>query len=442
MKRILSIDIGSTWTKGALFESDGEFGLKLLDSCCLPTTVDDLAHGFAECRQRLDRKFAAEVHYSSSAKGGLRIAALGVVPELTLKVAHQAACSAGGKITGVFAYKLCDEDIGGILDNRPDLILFTGGTDGGNEEYVRHNLLKLKQLPSTLPIIYAGNRVLADEVRKNLADRPLRIVANVLPELERPNVEPARHAIRELFLELIAAGRGLDKIVASTGRQPMPTPYSIYEFLKMYYNFMDKKIDFAVIDLGGATTDFYSACLDNDDPGVVRRGLPEPEVKRTVEGDLGMRVSAASAAMACGMEATPYLDKINSDYNYLPQNKIECEADANLASCCCSQALERHAGRRRQVYTANGLVAVQTGRNLRSVSLIVGSGGYLSGLESEQIKALLVPAVPEPECEVLEPLDFICRPDRGSMLVMAANAACSDSLAACKFWHDQLNLEI
>ncbi len=437
MNRILSIDIGSTWTKGALFEPDAEAGLKLLDSCRLPTTVDDLARGFAECRKLLDGKSAAEICYSSSAKGGLRIAALGIVPELTLKMAHQAACSAGGKITGVFAYKLCDDDIGKILDHRPDLILFTGGTDGGNEDYVRHNLQKIKQLPVNLPVIYAGNRALDDEVRKQLAGRPLRIVPNVLPELDRPNVEPARQAIRELFLELIAAGRGLDKIVAATGRQPMPTPYSMYEFLKKYDDFMERKINFAVIDLGGATTDFYSACRDDGEPGVIRRGLPEPEVSRTVEGDLGMRISAAGA-----MEPGPYLDKISADHNYLPQNEEERGEEAKLASCCCKLAMERHAGRRRQVYTASGPVGVQTGRNLRGVSLVIGSGGYLSGLEPEQIKALLPPGIPDPECEVLEPVDFICRPDRGNMLLMAANAAQVNATAACRFLHHQLNLEI
>lgn len=47
-----------------------------------------------------------------------------------------------------------------------------------------------------------------------------------------------------------------------------------------------------LIDMGGATTDVYSASANTLSPDTVLHGVPEPFVKRTVEGDLGMRVSA------------------------------------------------------------------------------------------------------------------------------------------------------
>ena len=225
MRPILAIDIGSTWTKGTLFAPDPECGLRDLATYHTPTTVANLADGFDACRTALDPAGEAELFYSSSAKGGLRIAALGIVPELTLKMAKEAACSAGGKISKVCAYKLNENDVDEIAASQPDIILFSGGTDGGNEVYILHNLELLKRLPPAIPVIYAGNRVLQRRVAETLADREVKIVANLLPELEKPNPEPAREAIRDLFLEHIVAGRGLDRIVAATGRNPQPTPY-------------------------------------------------------------------------------------------------------------------------------------------------------------------------------------------------------------------------
>ena len=292
MKRGLGIDIGSTWTKGAIFSADAERGLRIEALYRTPTTVDDLRRGFDNCRNKLDPAGELDVRYSSSAKGGLRIAALGVVPELTLRMAREAACSAGGKITSVSAYKLCSDDVAQLLKGEPDIILFTGGTDGGNEECVRHNVELLAQLPPEIPVIYAGNRGLRDLVAAKLPGRELKIVENVLPELSKPNAAPAQAAIRDLFLERIVSGRGLDKIVGVTGREPVPTPLAMLEFIRSFYEYTGRAYSFAVVDMGGATTDFYSACADKFEPNVMVRGLPEPPVKRTVEGDVGMRVNA------------------------------------------------------------------------------------------------------------------------------------------------------
>src|SRR5690606_1530315 len=51
--------------------------------------------------------------------------------------------------------------------------------------------------------------------------------------------------------------------------------------------------DTVVVDIGGATTDVHSGASGTPTlPGVVQRGLPELWLKRTVEGDLGMRINA------------------------------------------------------------------------------------------------------------------------------------------------------
>ena len=454
MKKYLGIDIGSTWTKGAVFVPDDEKGLRLEELYRTPTTVDDLRRGFDACRSKLDPDGTAELYYSSSAKGGLRIAALGVVPELTLRMAREAACSAGGKITSVTSYKLCADDVAEMLKKAPDIVLLTGGTDGGNEECVLHNLDLLATLPPELPVIYAGNRGLRDLVRKKLAGRELKVVENVLPELSRPNAGPAREAIRELFLERIVSGRGLDRIVAETGCEPVPTPLAMLEFLKSFYEFTGRDTGFAVVDMGGATTDFYSACADKFEPNVMVRGIPEPPVKRTVEGDVGMRVSARAAFEEIRDELEKrrgeefvvkmekYIAHVSGECEYLPRTPEEKEFDLALAAGCCTVALRRHAGRRRQVFTTNGPVAVQTGRNLRHVNVVIGSGGFLSRMAPEELKKMWWETPVDPECEMLVPVDFEWRPDTEGVMALAAEVARGVPEAACRFLSDRLNLNI
>lgn len=450
--KYLGIDIGSTWTKGAVFVPDAEKGLRLEQLYRTPTTVDDLRRGFDACRDRLDPKRECELYYSSSAKGGLRIAALGVVPELTLRMAREAACSAGGKITSVTAYKLCADDVAAMLAKAPDIVLLTGGTDGGNEECVRHNLELLAKLPPELPVIYAGNKSLRDLVREKLAGRELKVVENVLPDLARPNAAPAREAIRELFLERIVSGRGLDKIVAETGCEPVPTPLAMLEFLKSFYEYTGRKTGFAVVDMGGATTDFYSACADKFEPNVMVRGIPEPPVKRTVEGDVGMRVSARAAFEEIRDELEKrrgaefveamekYIDRVAAECEYLPRTPEERNFDLALAAGCCTVALRRHAGRRRQVFTTNGAVAIQTGRNLKGVTAVIGSGGFLSRMTPAELAQMWWECPVDPECEMLVPEKFVWYPDGEGLMVLASDVARGAPESACRYLKERLNL--
>ncbi|HET7008760.1 MAG TPA: glutamate mutase L, partial [Candidatus Binatia bacterium] len=76
---------------------------------------------------------------SSSAAGGLRIAVVGNVPGLTVEAANQAALGAGAKIVGSLAFKLNAEKLAQITHLRPDMILLTGGVDGGDSETIVHN---------------------------------------------------------------------------------------------------------------------------------------------------------------------------------------------------------------------------------------------------------------------------------------------------------------
>ena len=391
MQRVVSIDIGSTYTKGALLVME-KGRLKVARTTIRPTTVDRLANGFAQVLSDLEPPSETKITYSSSAKGGLAITAIGVVPDLTLKMAREAAVSAGGRVTNIFSYKLSSSDIHEIENTKPDVILLTGGTDGGNEDYPLHNARKLAKSSLKCPIIYAGNRAAEDELAKILHKKTLTITENVLPSIDRPNPIPAKEAICDVFLKEIIKGKGLDEVMARAGEPPRPTPLAMLEFVQLVAKIRPDFGDFCLIDMGGATTDFYSTNKAVVTDSVLFKGLPEPHYKRSVEADLGMRVTAQSALVSADSliremvetegfsynEFKVFVDRIAESTSYLPIDKKEKRFDSILATACFTLAVIRHAGVQERIFIMDGERLVQTGKDLREIKKIIGTGGYLS----------------------------------------------------------------
>ena len=126
-----------------------------------------------------------------------------------------------------------------------------------------------------------------------------------------------------------------------------------------------------------------------DHPGTILKGLPEPYVKRTVEGDVGMRYSIHGIVDAAGLDAIAsasgiaparvqeLVDYLGTHTDVLPTTP-ELEAlDEALASYAIRTAVTRHAGRIEESYTMMGLAYAQTGKNLMNVERLVVTGGSL-----------------------------------------------------------------
>lgn len=398
-QQVISIDIGSTYTKGALFElgtANPEFNLQ--QQAIQPTTVANPIDAVNRILATFNCSKNTPIYCSSSAKGGLSIVAIGIVPELTLQMAKLTAYSAGGKIIKVFAYKLTLDDIRAIDALQPDIILFAGGTDGGNEQYNLHNAKMLQALTINTSILYAGNKVIAADVTALLCNHQIDLAPNILPQIDNPTPEAAREKIREIFLKRIIECKGLTAIRQLTGSDPYPTPYSVFELVKQIPRYQPTWDSFCMLDMGGATTDFYSQHKEELEAGVVYKGLKEPDAKRTVEGDLGMRVSA-EATFAAGKEYLQkiltaeelqqlhtYVHKISLSTDYLPTNQQEIYFDQLLSQVCIALAAKRHAGTRRRIFTAQGESFLQQGKNLTTVQKIIGTGGYLANMTRPQLQ--------------------------------------------------------
>jgi uncharacterized protein (TIGR01319 family) len=401
----LAVDFGSTYTKLRAIElTDG----RLLATAQAPTTVNDgllvgLHRGLADlavAEASIDVCFGC-----SSAAGGLRIVAVGLVRALTAEAARLASLGAGGKIIRTYAGQLSRSDIREILELAPDLIVLAGGTDGGDARCIVGNASKLAVAPLSCPVIAAGNRAAADDVRDAFAssDIELVVVANVLPSLEVLEPEPCSAAIRDIFIRRITRAKGLAEAESYIGRGLIPTPAAVLQGITLLAEGPKGQPglgELLGVDVGGATTDVYSVSRgEPTTPRTTMRGLPEPYVKRTVEGDLGVRINALSIVEVAGarqvlaglagtgleppspegISAEGYARGVAADVAMLPASAIEASLDAGLASAAALVAARRHAGRLELAMGPGGRYNIQYGKDLTEVAAVIGSGGVLSG---------------------------------------------------------------
>lgn len=399
MKNALLIDFGSTYTKLTAVDLVDE---EIIGTVKSPTTVEtDVLVGFNKALKQLYNDVEGIPHEfefklaCSSAAGGLKMIAIGLVPELTAEAAKRAALGAGARVLATYSFELTKREMEEISNKKPDIILLAGGTDGGNKNCIIHNARMITNYLKDVPLIIAGNIKARDEIEGILqeADIYYQISENVMPRLNVLNVEPVRETIKELFIAMIIEAKGMKRIEKLIGQVIMPTPAAVLKAAQLLADGTDKEEglgDLLVIDIGGATTDIHS--ISNPDairPGVIMRGLQEPYAKRTVEGDLGMRVSAQSLWEAAGSRRIKkYIPDANCDIEAcckllakniesLPKNDEERIFDEALGCVSAEIAVERHAGTIESQYTPTGLVSIQEGKDLQGVKYIIGTGGVL-----------------------------------------------------------------
>ena len=220
---ILATDCGSTTTKAILIEFiDNEYRLTFRGEA--PTTVEQpfeyvtrgVLNSITEIEELSGRKIldneniiskssdkvGVDVYVStSSAGGGLQMMVSGVVKNMTGESAQRAALGAGAIVMDILASndkRMYHEKVKRIRELRPDMLLLSGGIDGGTVSHV----VELAEIIKTanpkprlgmdykLPIIYAGNKEAQKNINDTLKDMVnLIIVPNIRPTLEKENLK-------------------------------------------------------------------------------------------------------------------------------------------------------------------------------------------------------------------------------------------------------------
>jgi uncharacterized protein (TIGR01319 family) len=327
-EKVLVVDFGSTFTKIGIFDTQSEsFSLNYV-----PTTVDDIRVGLADglgvleaCQSSGDWKplgkkmseFAVRLP-CSSAKGGLKVATVSLVKEESGFAADLAALTAGAKLVGSYDSKLTEQQARAIYENdQPEIVLLAGGTDqGGDTETQLHNARMLAEASRYgtyseygVPVVYAGNQDIRAQIENIFRhhDVDIRTTENVMPEINEFHIEVVNEAIRELFQTVIIRGKGFDVVEEYMDAPFTPTPRAAFRGINLLGHGFGNEAglgNILALDIGGATTDFYSNVQDNplylfpgsDAQRKVKRTILKtpnvPLVYRRVEGKYGLSYNA------------------------------------------------------------------------------------------------------------------------------------------------------
>ena len=321
IKSILATDCGSTTTKAILIEKIAdEYRLAVRGEA--PTTVEapfeDVTKGVLnavmEVEELAGRKLlngdqiitprngadGVDIYIStSSAGGGLQMMVAGVVKSMTGESAERAALGAGSIVMDVLASndgRKPHEKITRIRQLRPDMILLSGGIDGGTTKHVvelAEILAAANPKPRLgqnfkLPVIYAGNKKATENIKETLgAITDLDITENIRPVLERENLKPSRDKIHDLFMEhVMQQAPGYKKLMTWTDAPIMPTPGAVGALIEMVAE--KENISVVGVDIGGATTDIFSVF--------------QKQFNRTVSANLGMSYSICNVLAETGLK--------------------------------------------------------------------------------------------------------------------------------------------
>jgi len=420
----LVVEIGSTTTVVSAF--DGLAGTpettpQLLGQGFAPTSVadGDVGIGIDAAWAMLVKaigEIAPDVTLAtSSAAGGLRMTVHGLTQKMTAMAAREAALGAGAVVRYQTAGRMRDADLREIDAVRPNLVLLAGGVEGGDGEVVLHNAAMLTGLATRPIIVYAGNSVVAEEARELLEDAgfKVRITRNVYPAVDEIDILPARHVIHDAFEEHITHAPGMERISEWVNGRILPTPGAVLIAAELLAT---AEGDLVVVDVGGATTDVHS--VTDGSPEITAIALdPQPHAKRTVEGDLGTLVSAATVA-----ELLPPSERPDLLPPALPQTAEEVAAAVLLARTAAFTGMHRHAGALTHLYTPTGRKTVARGRDLTACRLVVGTGGALTRLPGGQ--GMLRAAIEGGSDRLLPPTDARIALDRDYIF------ACCGALAS------------
>jgi uncharacterized protein (TIGR01319 family) len=451
VETILATDCGSTTTKAILIEKEGEeYRLKVRGEA--PTTVEkpaeDVTRGVLNAVGEVEElagrtllkgekvlhstkggKGGTDIYLStSSAGGGLQMMVAGVVKSMTGESAQRAALGAGAIVMDVLASndgRLGHQKIEAIRRLRPDMILLSGGIDGGTISHV----VELAELIGAadpkprfgsgynLPVIYAGNKDARDNIKVSLeAKTDLYVVDNIRPVLERENLGPARHEIHNLFMEhVMAQAPGYSKLMGWTDEPIMPTPGAVGEIIRTIADIYD--IEVIGVDIGGATTDVFSVF------GSV--------FNRTVSANLGMSYSVSNVVAETGlaniMRWVPFSvderairDRVRNKMirpTTIPQTLEDLIVEQAIAREALRLAFEQHKslavglkGIQQQRTISDAFTQTATGEtlvNMTTLDMLVGSGGALSHAPRRAQAGLMLIDGFMPECVTFLAVDSI-----------------------------------
>ena len=395
----LVAEIGSTTTIVNAFDKLDTDNPVFLGSGFAPTSIDqgDVTIGFNQAKANLMQNLkvsellAKEIFASSSAAGGLKMSVHGLVYDMTVKAAKEAALGAGANLKMITSGILDEYQMEELKMSNLNIIMVSGGVDFGERKTALENAKKIAEMKLNIPVIYAGNiqnqNLVSKFFEENNQSQYLYMSNNVYPKIDVLEVENTRKIIQDVFEKHIVQAPGMEHIKEIINEAIIPTPGAVMEASKLLQQALG---DLITVDVGGATTDIHSVTEGKEEISKILIA-PEPFAKRTVEGDLGVYVNKDNIISIIGLDKLmkelnlneKELDDIIKEYQPIP-NQEQLSLTEKLTEVAFDLSLKRHAGRLVYMFNSSGKVAYAEGKDLSNIKYVVATGGALTRLPSRK----------------------------------------------------------
>jgi len=302
---LLAVDVGAATTRAVLFDVvEGEY--RFLAAGSAPSTAEapfkDVIEGVRDAitnlqsvigRNLLDENRSlitpsqpdgsgVDAFVSTLSAGpALKTVIVGLLPDVSLESARRLAETTYARLIDSISltdHRKPDQQIDTLLRLRPDMVVITGGADGGASRSI-HKTLEPVGLagyllaPEKRPaVLFAGNQKLDDEVKELLGGvtSALHFSPNVRPSLETEDIEPASRELAQLYLGVRKRQlKGVDVLETWSGGHVLPTAYAegrMLRFLGQVYG--GTKGGILGVDLGASAAVIAAGFKDKTVLGV------------------------------------------------------------------------------------------------------------------------------------------------------------------------------
>ncbi|MFA6647687.1 MAG: glutamate mutase L, partial [Candidatus Izemoplasmatales bacterium] len=231
----LVAEIGSTTTIINAFDNLDTDNPIFIGSGFAPTSVNqgDVTIGLNQAKENLMNNLnikeilAKETFASSSAAGGLKMSVHGLVYDMTVKAAKEAALGAGANIKLITSGILENYQLEEIMSEELNIIMISGGVDFGERKTALENAKNIAKLKLNIPVIYAGNIQNQNLVKKYFLEENqldyLYLSNNVYPKIDCLDVENTRIIIQNVFEKHIIKAPGMERVKEIVNEAIIPT---------------------------------------------------------------------------------------------------------------------------------------------------------------------------------------------------------------------------
>ena len=201
-----------------------------------------------------------------SAGPTLKAVTVGLLADVSLESARRLTETIYARVVdsiGLTDHRRPDEVIDGLLALRPDVVVVTGGTDGGASRSIQKMLEPIGLASYLMPaekrpaVLYAGNQKMEEEVKSLLGTltSSLHFSPNVRPSLETEDLDPAARELARLFIEVRKRQiKGVDTVAAWASGHILPTGYASGRMMRYLSRVFGSAKGILSVDIGASAT--------------------------------------------------------------------------------------------------------------------------------------------------------------------------------------------